>query len=61
MKGAHRSDRPEITFINSSEVWELAERFQKPCFSLLHWDTAHFGDPADDEDGHQGLVSRKQI
>ncbi|MFE1840569.1 hypothetical protein [Streptomyces sviceus] len=61
LKGAHRSDRPEITFINSSEVWELADRFQKLCSSLLHWDTAHFGEPADDEDGHQGLVSRKQI
>ncbi|MET8079902.1 hypothetical protein [Streptomyces sp. NPDC005303] len=61
LKGAHRTDRPEITFINSSEVWELAERFQKLCSSLLHWDTAHFGEPADDEDGHQGLVSRKQI
>ena len=61
LKVAHRSDRPEITFINSSEVWELAERFQKLCSGLLHWDTAHFGQPADDVDGRQGRVSRKQI
>ncbi|MFF7953947.1 hypothetical protein [Streptomyces griseorubiginosus] len=44
MKGAHHSQRPEITFTDSSEVWELAERFQKLCSSLLHWDTAHFGE-----------------
>ncbi|MEU0174092.1 hypothetical protein ABZ178_12150 [Streptomyces massasporeus] len=61
LKGAHGSERPEITFIDSTEVWGLAERFQRLCSSLLHWDTAHFGEPADDEDGHQGLVSRKRI
>ncbi|MFG2463715.1 hypothetical protein ACGFWE_42700 [Streptomyces sp. NPDC048523] len=61
LKGAHHSQRPEITFTDSSEVWELAERFQKLCSSLLHWDTAHFGELADDEDGHQGLVSRKRV
>ncbi|MFD5722263.1 hypothetical protein ACFWA4_21730 [Streptomyces sp. NPDC060011] len=42
-------------------TWELAERLQELCFSLLHWGTAHFGEPAGDEDGHQGPVSRKQI
>ncbi|MFJ6566668.1 hypothetical protein ACIQNU_04560 [Streptomyces sp. NPDC091292] len=61
LKGAHNSDRPEITFVESGEVWQLTERLGKLCSDLLHWDTAHFGEPADEEDGHQGLVSRKRI
>ncbi|MFJ1699399.1 hypothetical protein ACIOHC_30540 [Streptomyces sp. NPDC088252] len=61
LKGAHGTQRPEVTFIESGEVWELAERFQGLCARLLHWDTAHFGESADDESGHHGLVSRKRI
>ncbi|MGV9352268.1 hypothetical protein [Streptomyces misionensis] len=61
LKGAHSAQRPEITFVDSHEVWELAERLQSLCSRLLHWDVAHFGEPADDEDGHEGLVSRKRI
>lgn len=61
LKGAHGKKRPEITFIESGEVWELAERFQRLCSRLLHWDAAHFGEPTDDDSGHRGLVSRKRI
>lgn len=61
LKGAHGVERPEITFIDDGEVWGLAERLQALCSRLLHWDTAHFGEPADDESDHQGLVSRKRI
>lgn len=61
LKGAHGMQRPEITFVESNEVWELAQRLQTLCSRLLHWDTAHFGEQADGEDGHQGLVSRKRI
>lgn len=61
LKGAHGTERPEITFVESSAVWALAEQFERLCSRLLHWDTAHFGEPADEESGHQGLVSRKTI
>lgn len=61
LKGAHGTQRPEVTFVESNEVWELAAQLGKLCSRLLHWDTAHFGEEADDEDGHQGLVSRKRI
>jgi hypothetical protein len=61
LKGAHGMQRPEITFIEDREVWELAERLRNLCARLLHWDTAHFGEPADEESGHDGLVSRKRI
>jgi hypothetical protein len=60
LKGAHGMQRPEITFIESSEVWQLADQLQGLCSRLLHWDIAHFGEEAEDEDGHQGLVSRKR-
>lgn len=60
LKGAHGTQRPEITFVESGEVWELAEQLERLCSRLLHWDTAHFGEPADDEDGHEGLVSVKR-
>lgn len=61
LKGAHSMQRPEITFTEPREIWELAERLQRLCTRLLHWDTAHFGEEADDESGHEGLVSRKRI
>ncbi|MGW5457040.1 hypothetical protein [Streptomyces sp. NPDC003996] len=61
LKGAHGTQRPEVTFVESDQVWELAERLQRLCSRLLHWDTAHFGEPADDESDHQGLVSRKRV
>ncbi|MFF1604208.1 hypothetical protein ACFVYV_43485 [Streptomyces mirabilis] len=60
LKGAHGMQRPEITFIEPREVWELAERLRHLCARLLHWDTAHFGEQADPESGHQGLVSVKR-
>lgn len=60
LKGAHGMQRPEITFTESREVWELAERLRNLGTRLLHWDSAHFGEPADPESGHPGLVSVKQ-
>jgi hypothetical protein len=61
LKGAHGMQRPEVTFIEPQHVWELADRLQHLCDRLLHWDIRHFGEPAEDDDGHQGLVSRKTI
>ncbi|MFJ9089765.1 hypothetical protein ACIRL3_45850 [Streptomyces sp. NPDC102384] len=60
LKGAHGTQRPEITFTECDAVWELAEQLQGLCSRLLHWDTAHFGEPADAESGHEGLVSVKR-
>lgn len=60
-KGAHGTQRPETTFVESREVWELAERLRSLCARLLRWDIAHFGEPSDDEDGPERLVSTKKV
>jgi hypothetical protein len=52
--------RAEITFVDSSEVWELADRFRGLHQRLLDWDLHHFGEMAETEDGHQALASVKR-
>ncbi|MGW2589756.1 hypothetical protein ACWCXC_05730 [Streptomyces sp. NPDC001515] len=61
LKGAHGLKRPEVTFVDSREVWELADRFRSRGQSLIDWDLRHFGETAETEDGHQGLASVKRI
>lgn len=60
LKGAHGQQRPEVKFVDSDEVWELADRFRGLHQSLIDWDIRHFGELAETEDEHQGLASVKR-
>lgn len=60
LKGAHGMKRPEITFVDSGEVWELADRFRGLHQRLLDWDLRHFGEMAETEEGHHELASVKR-
>ncbi|MGW1410399.1 hypothetical protein [Streptomyces sp. NPDC002403] len=44
LKGAHGTERPEITFVSRGEVWRLAARFQELHDRLVQWDIAHHGE-----------------
>lgn len=60
LKGAHGMKRPEIAFVDSGDVWELADRFRRLHRRLLDWDLRHFGEMTETEDGHQALASVKR-
>lgn len=60
LKGTPGLKRPEVTFVDSDEVWELADRFRSLHQNLLDWDLRHFGEMTETEDGHQAPASVKR-